>query len=140
MGMEGFDIVPTVPVMVGDDLEACAAPVRGYTALYVGGMGSREQNFYNQLAVRLGYGEAAEAIQERYLARDYAGAAAAVPAAFIDEVSLLGTKERIRDRLHAYAESGVTTLTVATYAATLEERIATLRTVAEALDAAGLAA
>lgn len=138
--LEGFDIVPTVPVVVGDDLEACAAPVRGYTALYVGGMGSREQNFYNQLATRLGYGAEAEEIQERYLARDYAGAAAAVPARFIDEVSLLGPKDRIRDRLAAYAEAGVTTLTVASFAGSLVERVAALRTVAEALDDSGLGA
>ena len=138
--MDGFDVVPTVPVVVGDDLEACAMPIRGYSALYIGGMGSREQNFYHQLACRLGYEEAADAIQERFLAKDYGGAAAAVPASFIDEVSLLGPKERIRDRLAAYDEAGVTTLTVATYAGSLEERIATLRTMSEALDESGLGA
>ena len=57
--MTGFDVVPTVPVVFGDDLDACAEPLRHYAALYVGGMGSREQNFYNRLAVRMGYGEAA---------------------------------------------------------------------------------
>lgn len=140
LSVEGFDVVPTVPVVVGDDLDACAMPVRGYCALYIGGMGSKEQNFYNQLATRLGYGAAADEIQERFLARDYSGAAAAVPASFIDEVSLLGPKERIRDRMAAYAEAGVTTLTVGTYAGSLEERIATLRTVSEALDESGLGA
>lgn len=138
--MEGFDVVPTVPIVVGDDLEACALPIRGYSALYIGGMGSRDQNFYHQLAVRLGYEAAADEIQERFLAKDYAGAAAAVPASFIDEVSLLGSKERIRDRLSAYAEAGVTTLTVATYAGSLEERVSTLRTMSEALDESGLGA
>ncbi|MFL6137179.1 MAG: LLM class F420-dependent oxidoreductase [Frankiaceae bacterium] len=138
-GREGFDVAATVPVVVGDDLEACAEPVRAHAALYVGGMGSREQNFYNALAVRMGYGREAAEIQDRYLRRDYAGAAAAVPASFIDETALIGPKERITDRLHAYAEAGVTTLTVATYAPTLEDRIATLRIISEALDAAGLA-
>ena len=68
-----------MPLVVGDDLAACADPVRGYAALYIGGMGSREQNFYNDLAVRMGYADAAAEVQDRYLARDYDGAAAAVP-------------------------------------------------------------
>lgn len=136
--MDGFDIVPTVPVVIGDDLEACAAPLRAYASLYIGGMGSREQNFYNQLAVRMGYEEAAEAVQEKYLARDYAGAGAAVPMDFIDNTSLIGPRDRIRDRLQAFADAGVTTLTVATYAGSLDERIATIRTMAEVLEESGL--
>jgi F420-dependent oxidoreductase-like protein len=135
----GFDVVATVPLVVGDDVRACAEPVRAYAALYVGGMGSREQNFYNALAARMGYEREAAEIQDRYLRRDYEGAAAAVPFSFIDETSLIGPKERIAERLHAYAEAGVTTLTVATHAPTLEERVAAVRTAAEALDAAGLA-
>jgi F420-dependent oxidoreductase-like protein len=136
--MTGFDVVPTVPVMVGDDLEAAASLARAYAALYIGGMGSREQNFYNQLSVRMGYEEAADRIQELYLARQHRDAAAAVPFEFIDRTSLLGPLERISDRLHAYAEAGVTTLSVATYAPTLDERIATLRTMVEAVERAGL--
>lgn len=137
--LEGFDVVPTVPVVLGADVAACADAVRAYSALYIGGMGSREKNFYNQLAVRMGYDAAAAEVQDRYLARDYDGAAAAVPFDFIDRTALLGPAERVRDRLHAYAEAGVTTLTVATYAPTLDERLATLRTMAEVLDASGLA-
>jgi F420-dependent oxidoreductase-like protein len=136
--MTGFDVVPTVPVVVGDDLEACAEPLRHYAALYVGGMGSREQNFYNRLAVRMGYGDAAAKVQDLYLARQHRDAAAAVPFEFIDRTSLIGPKARIRDRLAAYAEAGVTTLSVATYAPTLDERVATLRTMSEALEASGL--
>ena len=132
-----FDVVPTVPVVVGDDVQACAEPVRHYAALYVGGMGSREKNFYNQLAVRMGYEDAAREVQDLYLARQHRDAAAAVPFEFIDRTSLIGPPDRIRDRLAAYAEAGVTTLSVATYAPTLEERTATLRTMAEALDASG---
>ncbi|HYJ77830.1 MAG TPA: LLM class F420-dependent oxidoreductase [Actinomycetes bacterium] len=136
--MTGFDVVPTVPVVFGDDLAACAEPLRHYAALYVGGMGSREQNFYNRLAVRMGYGEAAAKVQDLYLARQHRDAADAVPFEFIDRTSLIGPKERVRDRLAAYAEAGVTTLSVASYAGSLEERVGALRTLAAALDESGL--
>ena len=137
--LDGFDVVPTVPVIFGDDLETCAAPLRAYSALYVGGMGSRQQNFYNRLAVRMGFEEAAREVQDRYLDRDVAGAMAAVPFEFIDRTALIGPRERVAERLHAYADSGVTTLTVATYAPTLDERIATVRTMAELVEQEGLA-
>jgi F420-dependent oxidoreductase-like protein len=136
--LDGFDVVPTVPVVFGDDLDACAAPLRHYAALYVGGMGSREQNFYNRLAARMGYDAAAAKVQDLYLARQHRDAADAVPFEFIDRTSLIGPRDRVRDRLAAYAEAGVTTLSVATYAPTLEERLATLRTMAELLDESGL--
>ena len=79
-----FDISATVPIVVGDDVAACADPVRPYAALYIGGMGSRDQNFYNALAVRMGYEEAAAKVQDLYLARDYDAAIAAVPQEFVD--------------------------------------------------------
>lgn len=137
--LAGFDVVPTVPVVIGDDLEACAGPVRAYSALYIGGMGSREKNFYNALAVRMGYDDAAAQIQDLYLGKDYAGAANAVPLDFIDRTSLIGPRDRIRDRLVAYADSGVTTLSVAVYAGPLDERLATVRALPELLAEAGLA-
>ena len=137
--LDGFDIVPTVPVVIGDDLDVCAQMVRAYSALYIGGMGSREQNFYNDLACRMGYEDAAAQVQERYLARDYAGAAAAVPFEFIDRTALIGPPDRIRERLRAYADAGVTTLTVATYAPSLDDRLATIRTMKTLLDESGLA-
>jgi F420-dependent oxidoreductase-like protein len=136
--LAGFDVVPTVPVVIGDDLQACAEPLRHYAALYLGGMGSRAQNFYNQLAVRMGYEEAAGRVQDRYLARQHRDAADAVPFEFIDRTSLIGPRERIRDRLPAYAEAGVTTLSVASYGGTLEARVTALRTMAEVLDESGL--
>ena len=136
--MDGFDVVATVPVVIGDDVDACAVPLRNYSALYLGGMGSRDTNFYNQLAVRMGYDQAAAAVQDLYLGRDYAGAAAAVPFDFIDKTALIGRPARIQDRLHAYADAGVSTLSVATYAETIDERLATLRQMAEILDASGL--
>ena len=140
LGLEGFDVVPTVPVVVGDDLERCAEPLRAYTALYVGGMGSRQQNFYNDLAVRMGYADAAADVQDRYLARDYEGAAAAVPFELVDRTSLIGPPERIADGMRAYADAGVTTLSVATSAPPLQERLATLRVAAEAAERAGVVA
>jgi F420-dependent oxidoreductase-like protein len=137
--MDGFDVVPTVPVVVGDDPVEAAHAVRPYAALYIGGMGSRKQNFYNNLACRMGYEAEAAEIQDKFLAKDYLGAGMAIPHDLIDKTALLGSKERIADRMHAYADSGVTTLTIAPNAETLEGRIATLRTVAEALELAGLA-
>ena len=136
--MEGYDVVPSTGLVVGDDPHAAADHVRANAALYVGGMGSREKNFYNQLAVRMGFDEAAAKVQDLYLARDYAGAAAAVPFAFLDATSLLGDTARIADKMQALAASGVTTLTVSPYGATLEERSAALRTAVDALDRAGV--
>jgi F420-dependent oxidoreductase-like protein len=137
--MDGFDVVPTVPVVIGPDVQACADQVRAYSALYLGGMGSREKNFYNQLACRMGFESAAIDIQERYMAKDYAGAAAAVPFEFIDATSLIGPADRIKERLSAYSSAGVTTLTIATYAGGLDERLSTVRTMMDLLEGAGLA-
>ena len=139
--LDGFDLVPTVPLAVGEDsaVESLADQFRPYTALYVGGMGSAKQNFYNKLACRMGYEAEAAVIQERYLAGDRDGAAAAVPHRLIDSTTLLGSVARIADRMQAYAEAGVTTLTLAPAGLTLEERLASLRAGAEALERAGLA-
>lgn len=137
--MDGFDVVPTVPVVLGEDPVEAAHAVRGYAALYIGGMGSREQNFYNRLAVRMGYEKEAAEIQDKFLAKDYMGAGMAVPHDLLDKTALLGTKERIAERMQAYADTGVTTLTIAPTADTLDARIETVRVVAEALELSGLA-
>jgi F420-dependent oxidoreductase-like protein len=136
--LTGFDVVPTVPVVIDDDIETAAAPLRGYAALYVGGMGSRQQNFYNALAVRMGYEQEARTVQDLFLDRKHRDAMAAVPLKFIDQTSLIGPRNRVRDRLAAYAEAGVTTLTVALYAGDLDARLQTLRTMTELLDESGL--
>ncbi|WP_432906940.1 LLM class F420-dependent oxidoreductase [Micromonospora matsumotoense] len=136
--LAGFDVVPSVPVVVGDDVASCAELVRWYAALYVGGMGSRQQNFYNQLATRMGYGDAARQVQDLYLARQQRDAAAAVPMEFIDRTSLLGPKERIAERMREYAAAGVTTLSVTLFVADRDSGVQTLRTVAEALDLSGV--
>jgi F420-dependent oxidoreductase-like protein len=138
--LAGFDVVPTVPVVIDDDLDRAAMPIRPYAALYVGGMGSREQNFYNALAVRMGYEQEAAQVQDLFLDRKPREAAMAVPHRFIDETSLIGPRERIRDRLQAYAEAGVTTLSIQAYQGDLQARVGTLRTMAELMDEAGLAA
>ena len=138
-GLAGFDVAPSVPVVVSDYVESAADVIRPYAALYVGGMGSREQNFYNQLAVRMGYADAAKQVQDLYLDRKIRDAAAAVPQEFIERTSILGDKDRIRERIRQYAAAGVGTLSISPYVGDLETGIATLRTVAEAYDEAGVA-
>ena len=129
--LQGFDIAPAVPVVIADDVQAAADSLRAYAALYVGGMGSREQNFYNRLAVRMGFAEAAAKVQDLYLARQHRDAAAAVPFEFIDATALIGPPERIRDRLQRYADAGVGTLSVAPFAGGLDDRLHVVRTMAE---------
>ncbi|MBI2161202.1 MAG: LLM class F420-dependent oxidoreductase [Candidatus Rokubacteria bacterium] len=109
----GFDIMPMVAVVVGDDVAACRRLVKGKLALYVGGMGARGRNFYNDQARRYGYEEAAKTIQDLYLSGRKAEAEAAVPDALVDEVALCGPRERVRERLGEWRSAGVTTLMVA---------------------------
>jgi F420-dependent oxidoreductase-like protein len=138
--LAGFDVVSSTPVSVADDVAAAADPLRPYAALYVGGMGSRDQNFYNALARRMGFDDAAQRVQDLYLDRKPRDAAAAVPVEFIDATSLIGPIERIRDRLVAFAEAGVTTLSITPTANTLQQRLQVLRDMAGALEASGVAA
>lgn len=128
---EDFDIVPTVTAMVSDDLESARDAMRHYVALYTGGMGSRKQNFYNALMRRYGFEEAADTVQELYLAGKKDEAAASLPGELIDTVALVGPKDVIRERLAVYRESGVGTLMISPMAWTFEERVAQLRTIAE---------
>ena len=101
-----FDIAPFVPVHIGDDLAACRQPVKDWLALYIGGMGARGKNFYNDYAVRLGYAAEAAAIQDLYLAGKKAEAAAAVPDRLVDSVALVGPPARIRERLQVWKAAG----------------------------------
>jgi F420-dependent oxidoreductase-like protein len=102
--MADFDLAPYVRVAVGDDLAACRDKVRPNFALYIGGMGARSKNYYNDLARRMGYEAEAAAIQDLYLAGKRRKAEAAVPDKLIEETSLIGPRERIRDRLAAWKE------------------------------------
>jgi F420-dependent oxidoreductase-like protein len=108
--LERFDVAPTVPVVLGDDVARCRSLLKPRLALYVGGMGARGKNFYNELVSRYGYGDAAARIQDLYLSGKKDEAAAAVPDALVDEVALCGPRERIRERLSIWREAGVTTL------------------------------
>ncbi len=109
-GLHNFDIAPAVTVMLGDDVGACLSFIKPFLALYIGGMGARGKNFYNDLACRYGFEAEARKIQDLYLSGKKDEAAAAVPDQLADEVSLVGPKERLRDRLAAWRESGVTTM------------------------------
>jgi F420-dependent oxidoreductase-like protein len=101
-----FDLAPYVRISMGNDLAACRDAIRPSLALHIGGMGARSKNYYNDLAKRLGYEAAAVAIQDHFLDGRRKEAEAAVPDALIDEIALVGTKERIRDRLEAWKELG----------------------------------
>jgi alkanesulfonate monooxygenase SsuD/methylene tetrahydromethanopterin reductase-like flavin-dependent oxidoreductase (luciferase family) len=128
---DDFDIVPTVSVMVSDDLESARNAMRHYIALYVGGMGSRKQNFYNALVQRYGFEDAAQTVQDLYLEGRKDEAAAALPGELIDTVSLVGPADRVRERIAIYRDAGVGTLMVSPMALTFEDRLAQLRAVAE---------
>jgi F420-dependent oxidoreductase-like protein len=108
----GFDIMPGVTVVMGDDVAACRASIKARMALYVGGMGARGKNFYNELAQRYGYEGPAKTIQDLYLSGKKAEAEAAVPDELVDEVALCGPRERIRERLAEWKDAGVTTMMV----------------------------
>ena len=105
--LDNFAIVPGVTVIVSDDLEKVRMPVKGHLALYIGGMGARNKNFYNDLAKRLGYEEAAVKIQELFLDSQKAEAAMAVPDELVDACHLVGPADRIRERLQVWKEAGL---------------------------------
>src|SRR5579862_3662836 len=129
--LDGFDIAPTVNVFVTDDLEAGRNAMRAFIALYVGGMGSREQNFYNRVVSRYGFEREAKTIQDLYLEGKRDEAMAAIPEALIDTVSLCGPPDVVRERLAVYRDAGVGTLGVTPVAFTVDERLEQLRLIAE---------
>lgn len=110
-----FDIAPTVNVVVNDNLDIAYNMLRPFLALYVGGMGAKGRNFYHDLATRYGYGEAADKIQELYLSGRQPEAMMAVPPELIDEVALVGPKERIKERLALWQAAPVTTLNITVF-------------------------
>jgi F420-dependent oxidoreductase-like protein len=130
-GFGDFDIVPTVSTMISEDREAARDAMRSYLALYVGGMGSRQQNFYNTLVQRYGFEDAAREVQALYLDGRKEDAAAALPGELIDTLCLVGPPDFVRSRLAVYRESGVGTLMISPMAFTFEERRAQLRLIAE---------
>jgi F420-dependent oxidoreductase-like protein len=126
LARDGFDIAPSAPAVLTDDVESARMALKEYYSFYIGGMGAKSKNFYNDLFARYGYEAEAREIQELFLDGKQREAAAAVPDRFVDEAALIGSKERIADRLAAWRESGATTLLVST------RDVATLRAVAEA--------
>ena len=130
-GFEDFEIAPTVNVMVTDDVESARDAMRPYVALYVGGMGSRKQNFYNALVQRYGFEAPAKEVQDLYLEGKREEAMAALPGELIDTVSLCGSPDVVRERLEVFREAGVGTLMISPMAWTFEERRAQLRHIAE---------
>jgi F420-dependent oxidoreductase-like protein len=131
--LNGFDIAPTVQVSIDDDLDRARDVMRPFIALYVGGMGSRAKNFYNQLVQRYGFEDAAREIQDLYLDGKKDEAAAAIPPELIDIITMCGPRERVKERLEVYREAGVGTLIVSVMAWDPEERKRTIRELAEML-------
>jgi alkanesulfonate monooxygenase SsuD/methylene tetrahydromethanopterin reductase-like flavin-dependent oxidoreductase (luciferase family) len=101
-----FAVVPGVTVIINDDIEKVRMPVKGQLSLYIGGMGARNKNFYNDLAKRLGYEEEAVKIQDLFLDGKKMEAAAAVPDELVDACHLVGPRGRIKERLQAWKEAG----------------------------------
>lgn len=121
----GFEIMCGVSVIINDDVEQALEPLKRNLALYIGGMGAKSRNFHNELVQRMGFADAAEKIQDLFLAGKKDEAAAAVPTELADEISLVGSVERIKDRLRPWDDSPVTSLLVST------QNLAQLRTFAE---------
>jgi F420-dependent oxidoreductase-like protein len=111
---DSLEIAPSVPAILSHDVESARNALKPYYALYIGGMGARGTNFYNDLARNYGFEDAAEEIQTLFLDGKQRDAAAAVPDALVDEMALVGPRDRIADRLAVFRESGATTLLVST--------------------------
>lgn len=135
-----IDISIQVPLALHRDPEKAAMLVRPTAALYIGGMGSKDVNFYHRIAASVGYEREADQVQESFLARDYAGAAAAVPFEFIERTSLIGDTDRIIQRLRVLGQQGVTTVNVSPAAVGLDARLEALHTVYAAATTAGVLA
>jgi F420-dependent oxidoreductase-like protein len=118
---EDFEVNATVPFVVSDDIDAAADALRPYYALYFGGMGAKGTNFHANVAIRMGYEAEVDQIAELYLAGKKDEAAAKVPRKLIEDMSLIGPKEKIREDLAKWRESIVTTLLISGDAATLRQ-------------------
>ncbi len=132
--LDGFRICPSVNVMINDDLESARNAMRPIVALYVGGMGSREQNFYNRLVSSYGFERAAEEVQALYLAGRKTEAMFALPDELIDLVCIVGPRDRVKAKLRDFRDAGVETLIVWPVMPDQEERKAQLRAIAELND------
>lgn len=104
--MMDYDIAPFITCIMGDDINACRMPIKGSMALYIGGMGARDKNFYNDYAKALGFADAAVKIQDLYLSGQKDKAMAAVPDELVDACHLVGPAEHIKDQLKVWKEAG----------------------------------
>jgi F420-dependent oxidoreductase-like protein len=129
--LDDFEMAPTVQVAIDDDVDRARDVMRPFLALYVGGMGSRKQNFYNALVRRYGFEEAAQEVQDLYLEGKKDEAAAALPPELIDITCLAGPKDLVRERLAVYRDAGVGTLIASPMAFDPEERKRMVRDLAE---------
>jgi F420-dependent oxidoreductase-like protein len=111
---DSFDVAPTIAVIVGDDLDACRGPLKFSMALYIGGMGARDKNFYKEYIDRIGFADAARKVQTLYLDGKRAEAIAAVPDELVDAMHLVGPPARIRDQFQRWKQSKVGTLIIGT--------------------------
>ena len=131
--LDGFQISPSVQIRIDDDIERARDAMRPFLALYVGGMGSRDQNFYNALVRRYGFEAAADEVQELYLEGKKEEAAAALPDELVDMTTLVGPRDVVADRLQVYRDAGVGTLIVTPVAFEPDERKRMVRELAEML-------
>lgn len=129
--LDDFRICPSVNVMIGDDLESARNAMRPVLALYVGGMGSREQNFYNRLVSTYGFEKAAREVQDLYLDGRRTEAMMALPDELIDLVSIVGPREKAKEKIRAFRDAGVDTLIVWPVMPDQEVRKEQLRLIAE---------
>ncbi|MEV1241148.1 LLM class F420-dependent oxidoreductase [Nonomuraea sp. NPDC049750] len=126
-----LDVIAQASLAIGDDVAGLLEFGRPMAALYIGGMGAKGRNFYNDLARRYGYEKEAEAIQELYLDGKKEEAAALVPHELLESMSLIGSDGFVRDRVAAMKESGVTTLNIAPFGATHEDRVKLIERIKE---------
>ncbi len=129
--LDGFDIAPMVNVAIDDDLDRARDVMRPILALYIGGMGSRDKNFYNALVRRYGFDDAADEVQNLYLDGKKDEAAAALPPELIDMTSICGPRDRVKERIQVYRDAGVGTLMITPMAFDADERIRIVREIAE---------
>jgi len=112
--LSDFDFAPFVTCVMGPDVDKCRAPVKASLALYIGGMGARNKNFYNSYIRNFGYEDLASNLQDLYLSGRKSEAQEAVPDELVDAVALVGPKERIREQLAKWKSSPVTTMLIGT--------------------------
>lgn len=135
---DAMDICVTAPLSIDTDLGAALARIRPYAALYIGGMGSKRVNFYHRIASAMGFGAAADEVQGRFLARDYDGAAAAVPDGFLRRTCLVGDRDEIAAGLVRLRDAGVTTVAINPLSLPPTEQVTVLRTVRDIATGLGI--